>query len=213
MSGEGRLTITIHGLDENRAPVAIDDSHEVSDGATDQVVGNVLSNDSDADGDSLIVSEVNGNKSNVGASTLGMFGEVVVNSDGSFSYSLDSSNPDVQALESGESLVELFTYTATDGESGSSSSLTIEVQQPLYGDANGDGQFDSKDLLLVFQLGEYDDGVKENSTFAEGDWNGDGDFDSADLILALQEGGYSSAAVDEIMRQFNVDLSQFVPSA
>ena len=75
------------------------------------------------------------------------------------------------------------------------------------GDSNGDGRFDSEDLVHVFQIGEYDDSVTGNSTFADGDWNGDGDFDSEDFVFAFQLGGYQgdavlgllAAAVDAVM--------------
>ncbi|MCA9198861.1 MAG: DUF2202 domain-containing protein [Planctomycetales bacterium] len=63
------------------------------------------------------------------------------------------------------------------------------------GDVNNDGRFDSADLVQVMQVGEYEDGIVGNSTFAEGDWNLDGDFDSADLVLAMQVGHYVPAAV------------------
>ena len=59
------------------------------------------------------------------------------------------------------------------------------LPEPIPGDANGDLRFDSSDLVLVFQAGEYEDGVTGNSTFVEGDWNLDGDFDSTDLVFAL----------------------------
>lgn len=65
---------------------------------------------------------------------------------------------------------------------------------PVVGDSNGDGTFNSVDLILVFQAGEYEDATNKNSTFAEGDWNGDGDFTSADLVLAFQQGTYVAAA-------------------
>jgi hypothetical protein len=65
---------------------------------------------------------------------------------------------------------------------------------PKIGDANDDGIFDSSDLVAVFQAGEYEDGIPQNSTFAEGDWNGDREFDSGDLVLAFQAGTYVSAA-------------------
>jgi len=55
----------------------------------------------------------------------------------------------------------------------------------IPGDANGDGIFDSADLVLVEQAGEFEDGVIGNSSFEEGDWNGDGEFTSADLVFAL----------------------------
>ena len=59
------------------------------------------------------------------------------------------------------------------------------------GDANGDGIFNSADLTLVFQAGEYEDVIDGNSTFTEGDWNADGDFSSEDLVLAFIVGGYT----------------------
>jgi hypothetical protein len=69
-----------------------------------------------------------------------------------------------------------------------------ENLSPIVGDSNGDGIFNSSDLIVVFQAGEYEDGIAGNSTFEEGDWNRDGDFDSADLVLAFQKGNYVSAS-------------------
>lgn len=60
----------------------------------------------------------------------------------------------------------------------------------MAGDSNRDGVFDSSDLLLVFQAGEYEDDIDGNSTFEEGDWNGDGDFSSSDFVIAFMEGNY-----------------------
>ncbi|MEZ6120971.1 MAG: hypothetical protein R3C28_30990 [Pirellulaceae bacterium] len=64
-----------------------------------------------------------------------------------------------------------------------------------FGDANLDGRFDSKDLIAVFQAGEYEDGIDGNSGWAEGDWSGDGDFDTQDLVVAFTDGGYTANAV------------------
>ena len=44
--------------------------------------------------------------------------------------------------------------------------------------------------MLLFQRGEYEDRLPNNSGWADGDFNCDGDFDSADLLLALQTGTY-----------------------
>jgi protocatechuate 3,4-dioxygenase beta subunit len=63
-----------------------------------------------------------------------------------------------------------------------------------YGDANLDGTFDSSDLIEIFQAGEYEDTVADNSTWSEGDWNGDFEFDTGDLTLAFQQGRYDSGA-------------------
>ncbi|MCA9169844.1 MAG: dockerin type I repeat-containing protein [Planctomycetales bacterium] len=58
------------------------------------------------------------------------------------------------------------------------------------GDANLDGEFNSSDLSLVLQAGEYEDELVNNSSWASGDWNGDGEFTTSDLILAFEDGGY-----------------------
>ena len=60
------------------------------------------------------------------------------------------------------------------------------------GDTNLDGEFNSRDLVRVFQVGEYEDKVLGNSTWATGDWNADADFTSGDLIAAFQDGGYEA---------------------
>ena len=82
---------------------------------------------------------------------------------------------------------------------------------PHAGDANWYGRFDSNDLVQVFQAGEYEDDIPDNSTWEEGDWNGDGDCDSNDLVLAFQTGLYEvkspaagsplAAAVDWLFAQ------------
>jgi hypothetical protein len=77
--------------------------------------------------------------------------------------------------------------------SGSLAGLTWHENRRI-GDVNNDGLFNSSDLVLLFQLGQYEDGVLHNSGFDEGDWNGDGEFDSSDLVLAFQAGSYSLAA-------------------
>ncbi len=60
----------------------------------------------------------------------------------------------------------------------------------VSGDANGDGQFTSSDLVDVFVAGQYEDGLPGNSLWQTGDWTGDGDFTSSDLVVAFQEGAY-----------------------
>jgi hypothetical protein len=59
-----------------------------------------------------------------------------------------------------------------------------------FGDADLDGEFDSSDLVSVFQAGEYEDFSVGNSGWADGDWDGNGEFDSSDLVKAFQDGGY-----------------------
>ncbi len=80
------------------------------------------------------------------------------------------------------------------GDDGTYGSELWRVQQTVPGDSNGDGVFDSGDLLLVFQIGKYEDGIPNNATFAEGDWNEDGDFDTSDLVYVFQAGTYVASA-------------------
>jgi hypothetical protein len=72
------------------------------------------------------------------------------------------------------------------------------VQQVLgstLGDVNLDRVFNSGDLVLLFQVGEYEDGIAGNSTWIEGDWDCDGDFTTGDLVAAFQLGSYTTAAI------------------
>lgn len=58
------------------------------------------------------------------------------------------------------------------------------------GDANLDGEFNTSDFVILFQAGQYEDAVSNNSKWQTGDWNGDGDFNTRDLLFAFQEGGF-----------------------
>jgi Zn-dependent M28 family amino/carboxypeptidase len=64
-----------------------------------------------------------------------------------------------------------------------------ELKNTYFGDANLDGEFNSGDLTLVLQAGQYEDGIASNSTWATGDWNGDNEFDTSDLVFAFQDAG------------------------
>ena len=66
------------------------------------------------------------------------------------------------------------------------------------GDVNGDGLFDSADLVAVQLQGEFEDEVEGNSTFEDGDWNGDHDFTSTDFVTAFQGGGYEKGPLSAV---------------
>ncbi len=59
-----------------------------------------------------------------------------------------------------------------------------------FGDTNLDGIFDSTDLILAFQGGQYEDVLAINSMWETGDWNCDREFDSSDLVRAFQTNIY-----------------------
>ena len=60
----------------------------------------------------------------------------------------------------------------------------------VSGESNRDGGFNTADLILALQSGEYEDSVANNSTFEEGDWNADGEFNSRDFVYAFTFGLY-----------------------
>jgi hypothetical protein len=57
-----------------------------------------------------------------------------------------------------------------------------------FGDANLDGEFNTRDLVQILEAGKYE--TQEYAGWSEGDWNGDGVFDTGDLVEALEDGGY-----------------------
>ena len=123
----GGLTITINGNTDNRAPVAVNDARSITEDGTNPVTGNVLSNDTDADGDSLTVSRVEGVAGNVGTTINGTYGTIRINAPGTYQYTLNNSHPAVNALNDGQTLTESFDYTVTDGTAGSNGRLTITI--------------------------------------------------------------------------------------
>jgi hypothetical protein len=66
----------------------------------------------------------------------------------------------------------------------------MNLKHTWFGDANMDREFNSGDLVLVFQAGQYEDAVAYNSTWSTGDWDADGEFTTGDLVVAFQDGGY-----------------------
>lgn len=65
-----------------------------------------------------------------------------------------------------------------------------ELKQTWFGDANLDGEFNTGDLVQVFEAGEFEDILSRNSSWAEGDWNGNREFDTGDLVVAFQDEGF-----------------------
>ncbi len=125
------LTITIKGY--NDAPVAVNDTVTAveASGMNNAVpgfnpTGNVLLNDTDVDnGDTKTVTAIAGGT--IGAGTAGTYGTLTLNSDGSYSYVVNNSNPAVEALKSTSTpLTDTFTYTITD-TAGATSTATLTV--------------------------------------------------------------------------------------
>ncbi|MGF1455390.1 MAG: Ig-like domain-containing protein [Alphaproteobacteria bacterium] len=118
-SGTQTYTITFEDFDLNTAPDARNDA--VTTDEDTAVNGSVLANngsgaDTDADGDPLTVTDVNGISGFVGtAAALASGAKVTVNADGSYSY---DPNGAFEALNTSETATDSFTYTVSDGEGG-----------------------------------------------------------------------------------------------
>ncbi|WP_169736126.1 Ig-like domain-containing protein, partial [Roseomonas gilardii] len=100
----------------NSRPAAVADRAAVSEDGVLQATGNVLSNDTDADGDTLTVTAVNGLAAGVGTAIAGTYGSLVLGANGQYTYVLANSQANVQALAAGQTVTETFTYTVSDGQ-------------------------------------------------------------------------------------------------
>ena len=96
-------------------------------------LGNVLANDSDPNGDALlvtsVVSKLTGNSvtaTAAGVSLIGKYGTLNIKTNGDWTYKASDSNAAVNALLSGN-LQEEFTYTISDGKGGTATA-TLKVQ-------------------------------------------------------------------------------------
>src|SRR6185369_8019497 len=59
---------------------------------------------------------------------VGTYGSLTIGSDGSWSYALDNSDPDTQALAQGAAVSDVFSYTVTDEHGATSTAnLTISI--------------------------------------------------------------------------------------
>jgi VCBS repeat-containing protein len=117
--------------DTNSSDAVIEATSSVVGDAT--ATGNVLNNDTDADfglglGESLSVASVNGNALNLGVSVVGTYGSVVINANGTYTYTLDNNDADTQALSTGQTVTDNFDYTVVDahGTTGTAS-LAITI--------------------------------------------------------------------------------------
>jgi hypothetical protein len=63
-----------------------------------------------------------------------------------------------------------------------------DLKKTWIGDSNLDGQFNTTDLVGIFQAGKFESTGDAN--WSEGDWTGDGRFNTSDLVAAFQDGGF-----------------------
>ena len=135
--GETTQNVTIKLTNPDHAPTVVADSAAVNENATvaatTRATG-VLGNDSDVDGDTLAVTSIlagtSGTASAVVAGTAtvvhGVYGDLTINADGTYTYTPNNAN--AEALTHGQAVTDTFTYTASDGHNGNSSTtLTFDI--------------------------------------------------------------------------------------
>ncbi len=95
-------------------PVAANDANAITEDSV-SINGNVMSNDT-------LGSDSPTTVTNHGSAS---YGSITMNSDGSYTYTLDNTNPAVQALNNGESLSDTISYSITDSDGDSSSAELV----------------------------------------------------------------------------------------
>ena len=103
-------TLNVHYL-----PTAVDDTDSILANAVAPATGNVLANDTDdTAGEMLSVGEVDGYTGLVGGNYVTTYGTITLNSDGSYSYTVDTNNLTVRGLTNGVSIDDIVAYQVVD---------------------------------------------------------------------------------------------------
>ncbi|AUC75560.1 carboxypeptidase regulatory-like domain-containing protein [Olleya sp. Bg11-27] len=95
------------------------------------------------------VGEVYGNIADVGVSIPTTYGFIVLNGDGTYTYTLDTSNPDVINLLVGDTLTDVIPYTLIDSVDNTGNKDTANLTMTINGsatDSDMDGVVDANDL-------------------------------------------------------------------
>ena len=199
------VTITIHGTDD--APVTQPDTNSVSVASgTTTVTGNVLSNDTDPEGDTITVTGLhNDAEAPTSFSAVGTYGTLTLNQDGSYSYTTGTTDDQItadQGLQGGTSGTDKFTYTASDPSGASSdNTLTITVSgqddAPTVRTANTVASFILGSLPVqvdpALQLTDPDDATLKSAQATV--HLGSGSFVSGDT-LSIPAGDHGDFSVD-----------------
>ena len=105
------LTVDVNGA----TPVAKPDTASVSAGGTTVTTGNLLTNDTTPAGTTLTVASVDGIAVSGTTTIVGTYGTLVVQPNGTYTYTLATGQTNVQTLVGGQTVDDGFTYTVSDG--------------------------------------------------------------------------------------------------
>ncbi len=210
---EATLRVTITGT--NDEPVAVADTASVTEtgggniGESATVSGDVSTNDTDIDTNGVGIEDstltvtgvttgaaTTAPSGGVGALLVGTYGDLLLNANGTYTYSLVDSR--VDALDATDVVSEVFTYTVSDGF-GSTDIATLTIQ------VNGanDDPVAVKDTASVTETGGADTGetasvsgsVVGNDTDVDDDDNlASGAIDNTSVLVAGVTAGSSASA-------------------
>ena len=127
------VSVNVLGNDASsvtEAGVKMEGGLQVADPGVPQATGNVLANDGAGAGGSQSVTKftIGTDVVNAGQSIVTDYGTITIKADGSYTYTLDNSKPATQALDTGDSVDQVITYTVTDAEGNeATSTLTVTV--------------------------------------------------------------------------------------
>ena len=134
-SSTATITISITGA--NDFPVARADTNWVLDGISGSdpsAVGNVFQDINHSGAPSGSYADVADYDPDLEAITVtsagtyaGLYGTLVIAANGAYTYTLNEDNAAVNALDAGQTLIESFGYTISDGQLAVNSTLTITV--------------------------------------------------------------------------------------
>ena len=129
------LIVEITG--NNDAPIASDNTAIVQENITLSATGNVITDDdgfgidSDIENQPIGIVEVNSVSLNTTGTTqiAGAYGTLTIDgATGDYTYDLDNNLAVVQALDFGESLIDSFTYSLTDGSAVTTADLDVTIE-------------------------------------------------------------------------------------
>ncbi len=102
-------------INAQQFPSAVDDTNSILANAVAPASGDLEANDTDDTvGDVLTIAEVNGFASAVGSSFSSTYGSIVVQANGNYDYTVDTSNIAVAGLQNGQILTDIISYTIED---------------------------------------------------------------------------------------------------
>ncbi len=171
-SSQASGTLAVEIVDD--APFTVADTGTITAGDTSAATGDVTANDNfGADGSAT--DPVSGvaagtgtpDAGNLGTAVTGSYGSLTLNADGTYDYFVDNTSTTVKELATGQSITDVYTYEAKDGDGSTTTqtlTMTIEgVTDPLDiagADQNSDG--------TVTVSGTGEPGAEITITFPDG---------------------------------------------